>query len=364
MQRIGVIGASVRAAAQSLRRAGYEPIAADLFGDVDLCQIAEVTRISDYPAQFADWMRNQQLDAWIYTGALENSPELVDELAEVCPLWGNSGKLLRELRDPFWLASECEAIDIAFPETIRSSEKIKGGWLAKSYRHSSGAGISKLVETKDWYQAHEDGWFAQREISGRPCSAAYLIDDEQAWLLGFASHLTNDEPEWGFRGAVVTTPSQSQFTTLRTIGTWLHQLGCQGVVGVDFIDSNNELWLLEINPRYTSTVELHESTNGIDCFHAETIRDNHTKVINHWGKVVYYAKRSSVVDQRLHSWLENLEHGFLVADIPHPGTTIETAQPVLTLMASIPANEPCLQQFDKKIQPVISQLEQVLYGEE
>lgn len=363
MQRIGVIGASVRAAAQSLRRAGYKPIAADLFGDVDLSQIAEVTRVSDYPAQFSDWIRNQQLDSWIYTGALENYPELVDELTEVRPLWGVSGKLLRQLRDPLWLASECEAMGIAFPETLRSSKKIEGDWFAKSYRHSSGVGISKLMRAYDWHQAHKDGWFAQREISGIPCSAAYLIDDKQAWLLGFTSHLTNHEFEWGFRGAVVTTPNQSQLATLTTIGNWLHKLGCRSVVGVDFIDSNNELWLLEINPRYTATTELYELTYGLACFDASSVPNSQNNADRHWGKLVYYSKQRVEISEQFNTWIKDLKPGYLVADIPHSENAIETAQPVMTLMTSMPVNSSCTQQFYKKIQPVINQLEQILYGD-
>src|SRR5687768_8535892 len=91
---LAIVGASARSAAASAVRAGFQPITADLFADADLRRIATATRISPYPEGILDWLRTMQPPAWMYTGALENHPELVDQMAWVAPLWGNPGEVL------------------------------------------------------------------------------------------------------------------------------------------------------------------------------------------------------------------------------------------------------------------------------
>ena len=56
-ERIAIVGASVRAAAASAVRAGFSVAAADLFADEDLREIADATRIRDYPDGLADWLK-------------------------------------------------------------------------------------------------------------------------------------------------------------------------------------------------------------------------------------------------------------------------------------------------------------------
>src|SRR5687767_10917006 len=100
-----ILGASARAAASSAARAGFAPRAADLFADADLAALCRVTRIDDYPGEFPAAARKFPPSPWMYTGGLENYPELVDQIAAERPLLGNSGSVLREVRDPFKLAA-------------------------------------------------------------------------------------------------------------------------------------------------------------------------------------------------------------------------------------------------------------------
>ena len=85
-QPLAIVGASTRSAAASTVRAGFQLIAADLFADTDLRKIATATRISPYPEGLVDWLRALEPPAWMYTGSLENFPELVDEMAWLAPL--------------------------------------------------------------------------------------------------------------------------------------------------------------------------------------------------------------------------------------------------------------------------------------
>ena len=65
LQSLAIVGASTRSAAASAVRAGFHPLAADLFADADLQRIATTTRIRPYPEGFLDWMRSVEPPAWM-----------------------------------------------------------------------------------------------------------------------------------------------------------------------------------------------------------------------------------------------------------------------------------------------------------
>src|SRR5262245_696592 len=76
-----IVGASARAAAHSALRSGYAPRACDLFADMDLKRVAVATRVEDYPRGLVAAAAQHGGSAWLYTGGLENHPQLVDQIA-------------------------------------------------------------------------------------------------------------------------------------------------------------------------------------------------------------------------------------------------------------------------------------------
>ena len=80
-QPLLIIGASARAAACSAMRAGFAPLAGDLFGDIDLSRACPARRVQNYPQGLVAAAAACSPAAWLYTGGLENHPDLVDEIA-------------------------------------------------------------------------------------------------------------------------------------------------------------------------------------------------------------------------------------------------------------------------------------------
>src|SRR4051812_3998717 len=115
MSTLIVLGASARAAAFSIRRAGYQTYAIDLFADRDLAEICPAIKIRRYPHDFLASLAAAPHAPWIYMGGLENHPRLVDRLGEVRPLLGNGGDVLRRVRDPRLLAEAARDAGCSFP---------------------------------------------------------------------------------------------------------------------------------------------------------------------------------------------------------------------------------------------------------
>ena len=136
-RRILIVGGSTRAAADSVRRAGWEPVCADLFADLDLRMTAEVIPIRKYPDSLPEDVAHIRADGWFYCGALENHPEILERMltadAAYGPLLGTSPDSLKLVRNPDWLAETLRrtgmnALEIA---SQSSAPEPNGSWLQK-----------------------------------------------------------------------------------------------------------------------------------------------------------------------------------------------------------------------------------------
>lgn len=345
-RRIAIVGASVRAAAESAVRAGYEVVAADLFADADLRSTCSSTRITEYPEGLADWLAKQSVDGWFYTGALENYADLVDRMAEISPLFGASGAVLRNARNPSELARVFRQAGLLFPE-IRSitGAPIDGAWVAKTYAHSNGVGVWSLESGNDRDRAWMEGAVAQQRLKGRPHAAAFAIDDRGATLLGLTEQyvglpITN-APEWAYCGSLGPIELQpEQVDTLRGIGQLLHTgFSLRGVVGVDLIVNDEGLWVIEINPRYTASMEVLERAcrqsvvaRHLACFTGEAIPDWSGEATGKHAKLILYAGQDIAVPAFFYDWAIDQQSQDLLADVPHANEPIPKSSPVVTLL--------------------------------
>jgi predicted ATP-grasp superfamily ATP-dependent carboligase len=131
-------------------------------------------------------------------------------------------------------------------------------------------------------------------------------------------------------------------------------LGLRGLVGIDFILRNQHPWLVEINPRYTASVEVLELALG------RSLLADHCRVFDPDGPFRpvasapggrrYIAKRIVFAPMRCRlpddlRWDEPPVDGFeipLLADIPRTGEWFERGEPVVTLMASGSTSRSCI----------------------
>ena len=117
-RRIVIAGASARAVADSAHRLGIEVYAADLFGDRDLLAVAQGWYPAvPYPEALPDLVDRFPPAPWLYTGALENHPEIIAAISQRRPLAGSSPQSLSLVRDPDRLARMVEDAGLLVPET-------------------------------------------------------------------------------------------------------------------------------------------------------------------------------------------------------------------------------------------------------
>ncbi len=386
-----IVGASARAAAQSARLAGFVPAAADLFGDRDLLAASNWIRIEDYPLEVVSAVSRLPDGPWLYTGGLENYPDVVDSIAAKRPLFGNPGRVLRAVRNPFRLAEVVRRHGFHAPtsQSQPPSPRAIGRWLKKPLRSSGGLGIrivppvvmdqhpsrSQHVETTA-EDVHGKSFY-QQWIDGSSYSGVFIAAQGEATLIGATRQMVGRRwtraPRFAYCGSIWPSGlDRRRMQELSRLGQCLAaEYRLTGLFGVDFIVAGGCMFVLEINPRYTASIEVLEQAVPLDqSIVAHHVAACEKHVLPHvdvhpeksgrfFGKAILFADRRASVGPRFECLLAPIDAARRwtpLADVPAPGTTINVGQPMVTVRAeaaTFSALMRCLKQLAVRVRAAL-----------
>lgn len=353
--RVIVVGASVRALAESARRAGLEPLSLDFFGDLDL--VAGGTSLRLDPgrsfgdaADLADRLDPERRAPVILGGALENHLHAVRELASRRPLLGSEPRAMEAARDHARLARIVKQAGLAAPEVATQSPGLPtdGTWLIKPRGSAAGRGIEPW---RGQAQPAEPVYFQQRIQSGLSISALFVAMPGRCVLCGMTRQWLEG---FRYRGSIGPWPvEKSCHAQTAQLGAFLAQeLNLRGIFGIDLVldPQTGVPWLIELNPRYTASVDVVELATGRSLLarHLEACgitagdatgsedprrHDGGSCV----GKLILTAQEPFVWRALPRPFAQprgDLWDPPRIADIPAPGTCFQAGDPVCTLYAS------------------------------
>ncbi len=347
-----ILGASTRAAAFSAIRCGFRPRCADYFADRDLAAVCPVDRIDPRHAarQFAELAESLAPSPWFYTGGLENNPGCVEKISRRHTLWGIDAQTLHAVRNPRRVADVLASNSIPCP-AVRSDPAglpRDASWLKKPLASGGGRGIEPLTDQND---TGSPAHYFQERIDGPSYSALFMGEGSRARLIGVTRQWIGIEGSpFGYLGSIGPTPiGEHLVSQLESLGNALtFAFGLAGWFGVDFILRDGVPWLVEVNPRYTASLEIHELASGRSLLsdhrqacEGSTFRRDvpcrallpPTRVIAKW---ILHAPRRLVAPEIVLE--ENDSNDLLgvrsITDIPTPGTCFNPGEPVMTLMAT------------------------------
>jgi predicted ATP-grasp superfamily ATP-dependent carboligase len=291
----------------------------------------------------------------MYTGGLENYPELVGELAAERDLWGNGPDVLRKVRDPEVL-NDVPAHVARFAEVKRLPDERHFGWperdcVRKPLRGSGGGGI-RFARRED--TSNRD-YYYQEFIAGESRSAVFFADLPSPMTLGVSLQLIG--ASWlharGFQYAGNITRPRVEGPVFGWSPNLCRDTGLRGLFGLDFVaapGAERGHHIVDVNPRYVASVEVLEFATGTSLLRRASSPYPITRVV---GKAVYYAPHP-VTFPLSGPWDESLAHADDVwrrpdyADIPHAGDVIARGHPVLTILAEAVTEADCLAQLQSR----------------
>jgi predicted ATP-grasp superfamily ATP-dependent carboligase len=347
-----IVGLSTRAIAGSAVASGHRVVTLDYFGDRDQRQCVENHSLMrdlglGYSAlALLEAGRSLDCQEIVYTSNLENHPDVVDGLALGRTLLGNPSPVLRRVRDWRTLRAFCARSGIFFPRTLLPGEEADadpaGYWLKKPIRGGGGHGIRRWSgEPLD--EAH----FLQRVVPGQAASAAFVADGRRCVVLGLTEQLIGRH-ELGAQGFAwcgnilpLSLPARRCAAVLQHVESMANRLTeefeLRGLNGMDLVISDDlAIHLIEINPRYTASMELIERAYGLNMFslHLEALAGRlpdwslANRMGGPWhGKGIVYA-RQRVTIPATDSWLASNRR-----DIPFEGDQMDAGQPICTVLA-------------------------------
>lgn len=339
-------------------------LALDYFGDADLAALADhvplrtlsLSRDLNRPRTAAALARaalGLDWEALAYSGGIENRPGLLEGLKRHGRILGNGPDVVARVRDPRALFGFLRRAGIPHARTwIGRNAGVprgEGRDLWKGIR--SGGGMRVLAARPG--QVRPRGFYRQEFLAGIPGSVSFVADGERAVLLGLSEQLSG----WralgvrGFRygGSIAgpverLVPRRATAVLAGAVAAITARFRLRGLNGVDFILADGVPHVIEVNPRYTASMELLEELSGVNFF------DLHLAAVlrgdlparrlalppgRFMGKGILYAKRDlRVADPEPLARLG-------CRDIPAAGEAIAAGHPICTVIARARTRAAC-----------------------
>jgi predicted ATP-grasp superfamily ATP-dependent carboligase len=295
-----------------------------------------------------------------YTSNFENYPEAVTRLSSGRRLLGNAATTLARIRNPLEVMRVLRRHGLPSPQSRNQApdrKSLPGSWLLKPRQSGGGHGI------RHWSPGLRvpRSMYLQQWIAGTPGSISFVADGSTAVVLGFSRQLVAQADlgagRFRYCGSLLGTPETRLFPRqpelLQKAGematTVTREFQLVGLNGIDFIARNGVPFPIEVNPRYSASMELIERASGLSMFeaHSRACRGELPAAPHPpravLGKAIVFARRNIVVGHLPHSWVKAW-----VADIPHLGERIERGRPICTVFAEAEQPDTCRRLLNRR----------------
>jgi predicted ATP-grasp superfamily ATP-dependent carboligase len=343
----------------------------DFFGDMD-CYGKVITPSDDSEYCSLDLLKKAQEIATsecsgiIYGSGIENYPRALQYWQEKDLLIGNGLETLIQARNPFALRDVLTQIGVKMPDFF-STDTIpnEGTWLLKHIFKGGGQGISVLPSEVSAIRdiLHKldkpQNYVVQEKLDGIPASITFLADGTRALLVGSSYqliHEQNGDVPFQYRGNIV--PLDAPFPNFekdmeRIANHLTAAFGLKGLNTLDFI-LGDEVKVLELNPRWSGSVELIESWLGRRLFldHVKACKgelpdkaewENSKRFC---GKEIIFADVTFTVREDADDWQRIHQCG--IRDIPRAKSATLVGEPICTVLAEGDSKDECLLKLKEK----------------
>ncbi len=368
-----LIAPSTRAMAESAKRAGYDFISLDFFGDADQKGTCENYSLREFKEDYTienlfKHAQNLNFTHVVYGSGFENHHGLIAKLEKRCTVLGNDSQTLRRVRDWKFFFRTLERNEIPFPQTeiiskkeaIETLESSGKKYLIKPLASGGGHGI---YESNNAREAHCDERLSekvllQEYIEGTPASSTFVSGSDFIFL-GAAEQLrgTFFSP-FRYSGNIAPlSESRAGIEKMKEISrTVAEAFSLKGCNGIDFVIRKGKAYVLEVNPRIPGSTELLEMAHGFNVLAAHIKaclgEQLHLK-LKHSPK--FYAKKILFAQKELRYNIAKRPR--FVKDVPHFNEHIPKLAPVCTVFAEGRTRVQCLEKLNKNEAKIKSLLE-------
>ncbi|TAN66090.1 MAG: ATP-grasp domain-containing protein [Methylobacter sp.] len=363
METLLIVASSGRMLAQAVKNAGLKPLVIDLFADLDTQDYAEdfrqVASLSEQDlAPAVDYfIERYAVTHVIYGSGFEGYLESLGYLDSRLIMLGNHPEVFARQQDKPVFFSTLDRLNIPHPEVVFSAPDCVGDWLRKPMQGQGGVGI-KRYHAGDGAAASV---YWQKFQAGTLHSALFLADGRQVQVVGFNSQWPvrlSETEEFVFSGVVNSADLSDAHKA--AITDWLKQMvaafALRGLNSLDFIQADECIYVLEINPRPSASMQLYDE----DLLHRHIQACGEGALLAQRGKAqllvgltgyqVVYAEHDLIIPA-------HFEWPFWCMDLPKPGNMCRAGQPLCSIIARQKNLQSVVEQLLTRQQLIINKLE-------
>jgi uncharacterized protein len=336
-----IAATSGRALARAAREAGFTPLVADFFADVDTQELAGACR--KMPGAIARGFQWESLKpalealvqsapspvcGLIYGSGFEDRPDLLERIAERWLLLGNDAATVAKVKAPENFFATLAALDIPHPATATTRPPNAAGWIAKRRGGAGGSHISVEADAADVYY--------QEFIEGRPVSALLVANGRDATVLGLSEQWTDPAPgrPWRYGGAAypATLPEDAAALMAHAAVAASKAFHLKGLASADFMVTEERFHLLEINLRPGATLDIYACADPPPlALHLDAILES--RLPRYQLEIEGAAASSIVFAPATIAVPDDMQWPAWAADLPKPGERIDKQRPICTVLA-------------------------------
>jgi predicted ATP-grasp superfamily ATP-dependent carboligase len=337
-----VAGFATRHVAASAHRSGYTVYAVDHFCDSDLCAYVKDAEIflecADLPHTIALACQKWDIDGILVTSGAESIT------VDMIPVLGSSAECAARFCDKQKIQHFFEKHNIPRPKQIDPASIEPGKQYILKPLEGAGGWRNRAIRSQndidEWIQEFQTPFILQEYVSGVPASACCVTTGKEAHVIALNGQILRDDPlmPFGFCGSYTPFIHSCSEQMIQLAEKIALASGCIGVIGIDFI-VGDEIWVIEVNPRFQATLETVERATGVNLVqvHIDACNGIISESIPLSPKYQKTSIRRILFADKSMTWPISSETPnpgddlMRFSDIPYPETTFEPGNAVISM---------------------------------
>ncbi|MEM5382867.1 ATP-grasp domain-containing protein [Paraburkholderia phymatum] len=388
---VAVAGLSARMLAQSAAHAGYQVAALDLFGDRDTRlysklwidiggQGLSIDR-GKLRAALQRVARLPRLLGFVTGSGLEPHIDVLQHAAQLPRLIGNDADATAAVREPRRFFAMLDELGIAHPDVALERPERPEGWLRKQADGCGGTHIRAAANADADANADaeaDSSRYFQRMSAGLSMSALFIAARREASIVGYAEQLCVASGALPYVHAGSLGPIDLPARVTEQIGFAVRSIASRanlrGLHSLDFLLDGDDVSVLEVNARPSSTMALYERASrdawprGLLAAHIDACLDDRLPAARtntpmntpmnapscRVAQQVVFAPEAFTATRRFSDalYVDPVCH-----DIPNAGTRIEAGQPVCTVLVTGDSRAALQRELQRHTQRLLQRIE-------
>ena len=318
---------------------GVKVFAFDQYHHNNLDKIQDITYLKSFISNIFIDYQNVGL---VYGSGLEDKPEIYDYLRRKLNILGNDPKIISECNDLRLLADILNECNLKLPKYVNNPIGSTQKYLSKPFNSSGGYNIS-------FSKKYKKNYYFQEYLQGETYSISFFNHKKNFIFLGFNRllHLVNfDLHPFIHAGALTANEFLESNDIIYSFEKLSNKLSMNGYNNIDFKILNKEIFVLDINPRITSTFKIYN-----DIYDNDLLR---LTLNPHLSKKLESSSNNEYVFVHMFTKEEYKFKNFFMDDpsfinLPDEGQHVGKNQPLLSIYLNSFSNLDLMAQLKEKI---------------